>query len=357
MRKVILFILFIVIYSQSLFAIDFFKGNYQEATLKAKKENKLIFLYFTATWCGPCKYMDQYIFPNASLTEYINQNYIALKIDVDDKAGKLLYVKAHQPAGPMGVPAFIILNEKEEVLKKGLGGMKLNQLQDFLLIDKSRSVIYKLLADSIAGKQIITSTKNPTTLSKFMFNSMASKWKPAIKIGTNLMTYHSSLPASGSVIGYEIGVFFDRSFKNSSGKRPGFWHSSRYHFQPGLSLTSKGGNISQNGLNTRINIHYLELSLLNSYQFKGMRYYGLFASPYVSTGLWATNSLGSEKRGLDLGDDYSRIDYGFRLGISRHMGNFEPFLGYNLGLKDIKNGPESMKNQGFYLSFAIIFGK
>ncbi|MES2417392.1 MAG: thioredoxin family protein [Bacteroidota bacterium] len=357
MRKAILIFLITILSFGSTKALNFYDGNYQQALAKAKAENKRILLYFTAKWCGPCKYMEQYVYPDGALTAYVNQYYIALKIDIDTKAGKLLYVQAHQAKGLMGVPAFIIMNSKEEILKSQKGGMKLNQLQQFLFIDKNEPIIYKLLADSLARKQITNSYKKPTFWSKFYFNTMVSNWKPAIKIGTNLTSFSSSLAIKASpAVGYEIGIFMDRSFKNMDMKR-GFWHKSRYSFQPGLSLTSKVGNIVLEGIENQLKIQYLELGLLNSYQFKGLRHYKLTASPYVATGLWATRKPGYSKQKIDFEKEFNKFDYGVRVGLSRQMGSFEPFLGYSIGLRDIKPGAAVIKTRGFYLSFATIIGK
>jgi len=35
--------------------IQFFKGTFQQALAKAKKENKMIMMDCYTTWCGPCK--------------------------------------------------------------------------------------------------------------------------------------------------------------------------------------------------------------------------------------------------------------------------------------------------------------
>lgn len=84
----------------------------------------------------------------------MKQHYVALKIDVDTREVKLLYIRSHQPKGPMGVPAFIIQTGKEEVLKKTVGGMKLIQLKDFLLIDKYQNGSFGFLtAKGWSGNQ------------------------------------------------------------------------------------------------------------------------------------------------------------------------------------------------------------
>ncbi|TCC90357.1 DUF255 domain-containing protein [Pedobacter frigiditerrae] len=357
MKRLILLFLLALLSWKKIYALEFYNGDYPQALQKAKTENKLLLLYFTAKWCGPCKYMEAYIYPDLVLTEYVKQHYVALKIDVDTQDGKLLYIRSHQPKGPMGVPSFIILNEKEEVLRKTVGGMKLDQLKDFFLIDKNTKSIYTLLADSLAKEQLVISQKKPSGFTKFLYNSMFSNWKPALKFGTNIMGYQGKALQNEPVLGYEIGFFMDLSFKYNEKTRPGFWHKARYVFQPGLSITSKGGNIKTNNVEARLTAHYLELGLLNSYQFKGFGYFRLFASPYAATRLWAKTKIDGDPTHHNFSNDFNKMDYGLRFGLSRYMGSFEPYLGYNLGLQDIKTGTEIVHNRGFYLSFALIFGK
>lgn len=353
MKKILLICTLFFSCIQISFAIDFYKGTYADALEKGKKENKLILLYFTATWCGPCKYMQQYIFPNAALKSYINQNYIALKFDIDTKEGKLIYVKSHQPKGPMGVPAFIIMNNREEVLKKKAGAMKLVQFQEFLLKDGNSNVVYKLLADSLAQKQMAADEKKPTTWSKFYFTSSVSNWKPALKIGTNLSGF-STMPGK-LTMGYELGFYLDRSFERDSIR--GFWHASRYNFEPGIMLTSKGGVLLSGNATTKVNLHYLELGLFNSYQIKGFRGLQLSVNPYGALALWGNYETLGNKQALSFQSDFKRLDYGVKLGIAKSFGSFKPFVGYNLGLADIKYGPQVVHNRGYYLSFALIVGK
>jgi len=354
MKKTLLICSFFFSFIQISFAIDFYKGSYTEALERGKTENKLILLYFTATWCGPCKYMQDYIFPNAGLTSYVNQNYIALKLDIDTKDGKLIYIKSHQPKGPMGVPAFIIMNNREEVLKKKTGAMKLVQFQEFLLKEGNPNVVYKLLADSLAEKQIATKEKKPTMLSKLYFTSSVSNWKPAIKIGTTLSSF-STRPGK-LTMGYELGFYMDRSFKNKNSLR-GFWHSSRYNFEPGIMLTSKGGSLLSGNATTKVNVHYLELGLFNSYQIRGCRGVELSVNPYGALALWGNYETQGNKQELSFQSDFQKLDYGVKLGISKSFGSFKPFIGYNLGLADIKHGAQVIHNRGYYLSFAVIVGK
>lgn len=354
MKKIIFTLLALSLFCKTSLAVDFYNGTYQQALAKGKVENKQLFLYFTAKWCGPCNYMQQYIFPDTTLSTYIKQNYIALKLDIDTQEGKLLYYKSHQPKGPMGVPAFIIINSNEEILKKATGGMKIGQLKDFLFKDAAQKVIYKALADSIAAKQIKADIKSPTTMSKLFYNAIASSWKPGLKLGTSLMGLKSEPTNNSLTLGYEFGLFFDFMIKNKSDKKRGFWHYSRYHFQPSLLLNSKGGELGE----SKINLHYLTLELFNGYQIKGLKGIELTASPYASVGLWGNVKTRNANKQINFDSDFSEIDYGLKTGIGKQYGTFQANLGYSIGLKDIGNLAKSkVVNRGFYLSIGITVGK
>jgi thioredoxin-related protein len=334
MKKLIFTLFTLFLFYQPSFAIDFYKGNYQQALAKGKAENKQLFLYFTATWCGPCQYMQKFIFPDTTLSTYIKQNYIALKLDIDTEEGKLVYYKSHQPKAPTGVPAFIIMNSNEEVLKKDVGGMKLEQLCAFLTLNEGQQVMYSALADSIATMQIKADIKKPTAISKLFFNARASNWKPGLKIGTNLM----SVSKGNRGMGYEVGLFFDRSFELKPGEKRGFWHYTRYHFQPGLTFSSLGGSA---------NLNYLTLEFFNGYQIKKLSALELTVSPYAAFHL-----------GEEFETNISKLDYGLKTGIGKQYGTFQANLGYHLGLSNISNlVTSSLYNRGFYFSIGMTIGK
>jgi thiol-disulfide isomerase/thioredoxin len=59
----------------------------REAKEKASQEGKLIFLDFHAKWCSPCTWMDQTTFADEQIINILQQEYVALKIDIDQKEG------------------------------------------------------------------------------------------------------------------------------------------------------------------------------------------------------------------------------------------------------------------------------
>lgn len=79
--------------------IDFKKGTFEEIQKIAQKEGKLIFIDVYTEWCGPCKMLDKSVFPKKEVGDFINANFVSLKIDAE-KEGKALAKKYNVTAFP-----------------------------------------------------------------------------------------------------------------------------------------------------------------------------------------------------------------------------------------------------------------
>lgn len=109
--------------------IQFFEQDWNSAVLTAAKENKIIFVDAYTTWCQPCKKMDQQVFPQKTVGDFYNKNFVNVKINMEKGVGKelrekydvvsyptYLFVTAdgtlvHQIAGYKSVPQFVKLGK------------------------------------------------------------------------------------------------------------------------------------------------------------------------------------------------------------------------------------------------------
>jgi thiol-disulfide isomerase/thioredoxin len=88
MKKLIFFICLFALPSMVISqGINFFHGSFDEAISKAKAENKLLFLDCYTSWCGPCKMLQNNVFPQENIGAFYNQNFICYKVDCEKGEG------------------------------------------------------------------------------------------------------------------------------------------------------------------------------------------------------------------------------------------------------------------------------
>ncbi len=92
--------------------IEFFQGSFSSAKIKASEEGRLFFLDFTASWCTPCRWMEETTFTDPTLAAYVKENYVALQVDIDDFDG----FELKQEYNIRILPSLLIFNSKGELL-------------------------------------------------------------------------------------------------------------------------------------------------------------------------------------------------------------------------------------------------
>jgi len=58
-----------------------------DAEAQAAKQHKLIFLVFSASWCGPCHQLDSFVTAK-EIDPILNKYFVFAKLNVEEKAGK-----------------------------------------------------------------------------------------------------------------------------------------------------------------------------------------------------------------------------------------------------------------------------
>jgi thioredoxin-related protein len=93
--------------------------NWERILSQAQAENKLIFVYLSATWCSTCRRMQQ-IFKKPAVAQDYNQHFIAWQADGEkDYLGK----QWMERYALKGYPSFLFFSPKGELLHWGLGFM------------------------------------------------------------------------------------------------------------------------------------------------------------------------------------------------------------------------------------------
>jgi len=118
----------ILLFFFSVFAFaQEWSSTYADALASAIDEKKPLILVFAGSdWCAPCMKLDKFIWQSEEFKMYSKENYVLYKADFPRKKANRLSTKLRQQnAGladrfnPYGhFPLVVVLNHKEEVLKK-----------------------------------------------------------------------------------------------------------------------------------------------------------------------------------------------------------------------------------------------
>ncbi len=105
--------------------IKFEKSTWNQVLQKAKAENKTIFMDAYTSWCGPCKSMQARVFPDKKVGDFFNENFINVKIDMEQGEGPAIGMK--YPV--RGYPTLFFIDPKSgKIVNQALGYKSTEQL-------------------------------------------------------------------------------------------------------------------------------------------------------------------------------------------------------------------------------------
>ncbi|WP_448103445.1 DUF255 domain-containing protein [Pedobacter panaciterrae] len=110
--------------------------SWEQVKTKAKAENKYIFMDVFATWCGPCKAMDEKVYPNERLGNFVNDEFISIKVQadtskLDNDETKSWYADAKRilvDNKVNGLPTFLFFSSTGKLVDRGIGYKDINGL-------------------------------------------------------------------------------------------------------------------------------------------------------------------------------------------------------------------------------------
>lgn len=84
---------------------------------EAQQTHKPVFVVFHASWCAPCKVMDEDVFTQQDTYRFLNANFLNFRADVDTPAGKTV----SEIYEARGLPTILFLDPQGVVLERHLG--------------------------------------------------------------------------------------------------------------------------------------------------------------------------------------------------------------------------------------------
>lgn len=97
--------------------IEFYQGTFKELLNEARQKDKMIFIDVYTDWCGPCKYMDKFVFTEPMVAARYNPNFLSYRLNAEKGEGIALAKKY----GINAYPTFLFLNNRGYLVHKVVG--------------------------------------------------------------------------------------------------------------------------------------------------------------------------------------------------------------------------------------------
>ena len=114
--------------------VKFYEGSYDDFLRDAKKLKKPIMLDFWASWCGPCKKLENETFTNPNLAAYLNTNFMVYKVNIDSFDGMAIADRYSVDA----YPTLLLLDAKNKYIGRYRGFFPADYLKNELEKNKSQ---------------------------------------------------------------------------------------------------------------------------------------------------------------------------------------------------------------------------
>jgi thioredoxin-related protein len=104
--------------------------SWAQIKAKANSEQRYIFVDCFATWCGPCKFMRNSIFPQTGMGNFLNPRFVSVEVQLDSTARdseevKSWYADAHALMKQYAIkafPTYLIFSPDGRILHRIVGG-------------------------------------------------------------------------------------------------------------------------------------------------------------------------------------------------------------------------------------------
>lgn len=161
--------------------ITFSKENWKQLVQQAKTTNKIMFVDFYATWCGPCKQLEKEVFTNAEVGNYFNEHFISKRIDAESEELELV-----KQMNIEAYPTLVFFDVNGEILYKVEGapdaaGIVNYAKQASAVFDMKRNNSWKNDIESLKSYLEALATHQPAAAEKIVVEYLRSLPKDDIR--------------------------------------------------------------------------------------------------------------------------------------------------------------------------------
>ena len=140
--------------------VNFEDITIEQALEKAKTEDKYVFVDVYTSWCGPCKMMDDQVFPLKEVGDYFNKRFISVKKNAEvgeegPRFANKYNIKAY--------PTFVILDKNGELIHMFAGG-----ILNITFIDKVAESFDDEKAFGVLKRRYEAGEKDPKVVASYL---------------------------------------------------------------------------------------------------------------------------------------------------------------------------------------------
>ena len=219
MKKISMAVL-VLLFSLSIMAfvgptkVKFLSADWSAAQQKAKSEKKLYFVDFDASYCASCRNMDASTYQDPALANFMENNVVALRLDVQDFEGAMWSQNYEVEA----LPTMLIFNQDGKLVKRIVGY-------------KSAKDLIAAFTEVMPKKDIKSDVIKPTEQKSSTPQPMIDDVKPVLKP----VTSSNKTPISAGL--YELNV--KRFTSNGFSVQIGVYNSYELMLEQAEKLSEK----------------------------------------------------------------------------------------------------------------------